>query len=356
MSNKKERSFIDILMLLWANRKLLLKACVIGGVLSIIIAFSIPKQYTSSVVLAPELSSSSGITGSIGSLASMAGIDLGGLSGTEDALYPELYPQIVESTPFLCELMDLPVETKDGKLKTDLYHYLRYKQKYPWWTWAIQAPVRLVKKLTTHNVDTVMPTAQNSNSLVLTRSQQGVLKSLSNKVKVDVDKGNNVITLNVIMQDPLIAATVAQEVSEKLQQYVADYRTAKARKDLAYTTQLYDEAQKRYFEAQKVYATFVDQHQGLVKMQYQIEQDRLENEKDLAFGVYNQISSQLELSKAKVQEKTPVCVVMQPPYTPFKASSPKKMMMGIMYVFLAFFGTAAWIVIKELIDDAKETK
>ena len=103
-------------MLLWANRKLLLKACVIGGVLSIIIAFSIPKQYTSSVVLAPELSSSSGITGSIGSLASMAGIDLGGLSGTEDALYPELYPQIVESTPFLCELMDLPVETKDGKL------------------------------------------------------------------------------------------------------------------------------------------------------------------------------------------------------------------------------------------------
>lgn len=354
--NKTGQNFIDILLLLWAKRKTLLKACIIGGVLSIIVAFSIPKQYTSKVVLAPELSSSGGISGSIGSLASMAGIDLGGLSGNEDALYPELYPQIVSSTPFLCELMDLPVSTKDGKINTDLYHYLRYKQKYPWWTWALQAPGRMIKKLTTHTVDTVMPTAQNSNSLVLTRSQQNVLKSLSNKVRVDVDKGNNVITLNVTMQDPLIAAKVANEVSEKLQQYVVDYRTAKARKDLAYTTQLYNEAQDRYFKAQKAYATFVDQHQGLVKMQYQMEQDRLENEKDLAFGVYNQIASQLELAKAKVQEKTPVCVVMQPPYTPFKASSPKKLMMGILYVFLAFFGTAAWLVVKELINDAKGTE
>ena len=91
-------------------------------------------------------------------------------------------------------------------------------------------------------------------------------------------------------------------------------------------------------------------------LQYQMEQDRLENEKDLAFGVYNQIASQLELAKAKVQEKTPVCVVMQPPYTPFMASSPKKLMMGILYVFLAFFGTAAWLVVKELINDAKGTE
>ena len=349
----KGQNLIEILLFLWSKRMVLLKACIIGGVLSIIVAFSMPKRYTSTAVLAPELSSSSGISGSIGSLASMAGIDLGGLSGNEDALYPELYPQIVSSTPFLCELMELPVSTKDGKISTDLYHYLRYKQKYPWWTMALQAPVRLLKSMTTQAADTVIPTAKSSNSLILTRNQQGVLKSLSGKVKVDVDKGNNVITLNVTMQDPLIAATVAQEVSEKLQQYVADYRTAKARKDLAYTTQLYSEAQQRYFKAQQAYAAYVDQHQGLVKMQYQIEQDRLENEKNLAFDVYNQISSQLELSKAKVQEKTPVCVVMQPPYTPFKASSPKKMMMGIMYVFLAFFGTAAWLVVKELIADAR---
>ena len=130
---------------------------------------------------------------------------------------------------------------------------------------------------------------------------------------------------------------------------MGNYRTAKARKDLAYTQMICDEAKQKYWDAQKAYATYVDAHMGVVKMQYQTEADFLENQRDLAFNVYNQLAGQLEVAKAKVQENTPVCVVMQPPVVPFKASSPKKLMMGILYVFLAFFGTAAWLIIKELI-------
>ena len=71
-------------------------------------------------------------------------------------------------------------------------------------------------------------------------------------------------------------------------------------------------------------------------MQYQIEQNRLLNEQDLAFNVYNQIAQQLEMARAKVAESTPVCVVMQPAIMPVKASSPKKMMMGLLYVLSTF--------------------
>ncbi len=341
--------FIGIVMLLLSKWKLLLKACFIGGILSIIIAFSIPKEYTSTAVLAPEMSNGGGITSSFGSLAAMAGIDLGGLSGIEDAVYPELYPQIISSTPFLTELMELPVKSKDDKLKTDLYHYLRYKQRYPWWSVALRAPGKLIKKLTSHNAaDTIMP-RRDADPMLLSRSQQLVLKSLNKKINTAVDKGNNVITVNVTMQDPLIAAVVAQKVSDNLQQYVADYRSAKARKDLQYTETLYNEAREKYYIAQQAYADYADKHQNMVLLQYQIEQERLQNEQELAFNVYNQLAGQLELSRAKVAESTPVCVVMQPPYTPFKASSPKKLMMGLLYVFLAFFGTAAWIVIKEIV-------
>jgi len=346
--------FIGIIMLLLSKWKLLLKACIIGGILSIIIAFSIPKEYTSTVVLAPEMASGGGISSSFGSLAAMAGIDLGGLSGAEDAVYPELYPQIISSTPFLTELMELPVKTKDDKLETDLYHYLRYKQRYPWWSLALQAPGKLIKKLTSHAAaDTIIP-SRAADPMRLSRSQQLVLKSLDKKISTSVDKGNNVITLNVTMQDPLIAAVVAQEVSDNLQQYVADYRSAKARKDLQYTETLYNEAREKYYAAQQAYADYADKHQNMVLLQYQIEQERLQNEQELAFNVFNQLSGQLELSRAKVAESTPVCVVMQPPFTPFKASSPKKMMMGILYVFLAFFGTAAWIVIKEIVSSREE--
>lgn len=350
MENEKktvEFDFIGIIQLLKSQWKRLLKACIIGGLLSIIIAYSIPKEFSSKVILAPEMSGESGISGNLGSLAAMAGIDIGGLSGGEDAVYPELYPQIISSTPFLTDLMALDVRSTDGEIDTDLYHYLRYRQKHTWWSVAIQAPIKLVKRLVQNTpMDTVMPNP-TADPMILSRSQLTVLKSLDKKIGASVDKGNNVISLTVTMQDPLIAATVAQQVSDNLQKYVADYRTAKARKDLAYTEILYMEAQQKYYDLQQTYARYADQHQNMVLNQYQIELDRLNNEQELAFNVYNQLASQRELARAKVQESTPVCVVLQPPYTPFKATSPKKMMMGILFVFLAFFGTASWLILKE---------
>ena len=343
---QKETDIIGLILLLWSKRKRIIINCFIGGILSIIVAFSIPKQYTSTVVMAPESSSGTSVSGGLGALASMAGFNLGGLSGSEDALYPELYPQIVSSTPFLCDVMNLQVETIDGELKTSVYDYLVNHQKSPWWSKMIATPFKWIKRLIGgEKKEDIIPL--DAEEMTLSRRQYLTLKSLDDLISVSVDKGNFVITLSVTMQDPKIASYVATVVSENLQEYIGKYRSAKARKDLAYTEKLYTEAQEKYYKAQQAYATYADQHQGVVKMQYQIEQDRLSNEQNLAFNVYNQIAQQLEMARAKVAESTPVCVVMQPAIVPVKASSPKKMMMGLLYVFLAFFGTAAWYIVKE---------
>lgn len=345
---QKETDIIGLILLLWSKRKRIIINCFIGGILSIIVAFSIPKQYTSTVVMAPESSSGTSVSGGLGALASMAGFNLGGLSGSEDALYPELYPQIVSSTPFLCDVMNLQVETINGELKTSVYDYLVNHQKSPWWSKMIATPFKWIKRLTGgEKKEDIIPL--DAEEMTLSRRQYLTLKSLDDLISVNVDKGNFVITLDVTMQDPKIASYVATVVSENLQEYIGKYRSAKARKDLAYTEKLYTEAQEKYYKAQQAYAAYADQHQGVVKMQYQIEQDRLSNEQDLAFNVYNQIAQQLEMARAKVAESTPVCVVMQPAIVPVKASSPKKMMMGLLYVFLTFFGTVAWILVDEYI-------
>lgn len=350
MSENKENTqstdIIGLLLLLWDKRKRIVINCFIAFAFAVVVAFSIPKQYTSTVVMAPEFSSGASVSGSLGTLASMAGVNLNGMSGNEDALYPELYPQIVSSTPFLCDLISLQVETKDGELSTSLYEYLEKHQKMPWWSHITSFPLMMVQKLFMENVvDTVMPT--DGADMNLTRKQYLLLQKLDKAIVVNVDKGNFVITLNVTTQDPKISAYVANVVADNLQKYIGTYRSAKARKDLIYTEQLYKEAQEKYYTAQHNYAEYVDKHQGVVKMQHQIEEKRLSNEQELAFNVYNQISQQLEMARAKVAESTPVCVVMQPAIVPIKASSPKKMMMAALYVFLAFFGTSAWYVVKE---------
>lgn len=348
----KEIDIVGLFLLLWGKRKRIITNCFIGGVISIVVAFSIPKEYTSTVVMAPEFSKSSA-SGGIGALASMAGINMNGMSGNDDALYPELYPQIVSSTPFLCDLMNLQVETQDGELSTTLYNYLGKHEKKAWWVSVAKMPLEmLVNMFKEENpLDSIIPQATDIN---LTRKQHLLLIALNDRIGVSVDKGNSVITLNVTMQDPKIASCVASVVADNLQEYIGTYRSAKARKDLSYTEKLYNESKEKFYAVQQTYAEYSDQHKGVVLLQNQIEQKRLSDEMDLAFNVYNQMAQQLEMARAKVAESTPICVVMQPAIIPVKASSPKKIMIGFLFVFLAFFGTSAWIIIKDRIIDTRK--
>ena len=107
MSENREKiqevDIVGLLLLLWNGRRRIILNCIIALVLAIVVAFSIPKKYTSAVVMAPEISASGGFAGGLGEIAAIAGVNIGGLSGNDDALYPELYPQIVSSTPFSSE-------------------------------------------------------------------------------------------------------------------------------------------------------------------------------------------------------------------------------------------------------------
>ena len=130
---EQEIDLIELAQKVWAERKLVFKACGIAALIGLVVAFSIPKEYSTKVTLAPE-SAGKTSAGGMGALAAMAGINLGGASAGEDALSPELYPDIVKSTPFLLELFDVKVKDQKGKVDTTLYHrgwvlwYLRHSR------------------------------------------------------------------------------------------------------------------------------------------------------------------------------------------------------------------------------------
>ncbi len=350
--NKENESKMDVLgllLLLWAKRKRLFINCLISFALAMVIAFSIPKEYTSTVVMAPEVSSTNSL-GDLGEVASLAGFNLGNMAGGAEALYPELYPQIITSTPFLMGVLSATVETVGGD-SISVYDYLHKHTKKPWWSWLYSATVRLFKKdsASEEGVGLNAAHAGSQQQYSLTKLQHSMLKKLEKCIEVDVDKGNSLVTVNVAMQDKRVAASVANIISEKLRNYIEEYRSAKARKELVFYEQQFEECKEKYMTAQSVYAEYANLHQNVVNKKYQVELLRLQNEMDLAYGRYSQMAQVLEMSRAKVQENTPVCVVIQPAYVPIKASSPKKIMMAALYVFLAFFGTSAWIIVKERI-------
>lgn len=335
--------WLGMLKKTWKGRMFILKCCILGVIVGLIAAFSIPKEYTTSASLASE----SGVSGAGGlsSLAAMAGINIGAGRASE-ALTPELFPDIVSSTPFTLELFDIQVKSIEGDVDTTLYDYLYDYQKGAWWGYIIKAPklaLRAIRSLWAKDNSDLMESLNSDNNgfISLTQDQLDIAKALNKRIGISVDKKTGYTNLSVKMQDPLIAATVADTITKFLQKYITNYRTDKSKMDLNFSQEIFDEAKADYDEKQNAYAAFADANQNLFTQKSRTELERLQNERNLAMQVYTQSAQQLQLAKAKVQEETPVVTVVQPAVVPIQGS-PGKLKVLVIVVFLFGAFAVAW--------------
>ena len=331
---------------LWKGRMFILKWCCIVVACSIAYILCIPRGYKSEVVLLPEDASSGGLSGSLGSLASLAGIKMGNMDN-KDAISPEFYPKVISSAPFVLDLMDVPVRLEKEKKTVSFYSYIMEYQKSPWWgrIFAWLRPEEKEKEGTT----STFALGDSIKVYRLTKKQYGFMKAMQGMIPCRVDKKTDLITINVEMLDPLIAAYMADVVRKNLQDYIVEYRTSKARNDMEYMERITEEGEKKYLEAQRKYVDFADSYKELAMERFAQKGNRLETELQMARNVYTQSFQQLQLARAKVQEHTPVFVTVQPAVVPRRPSSPKRMVFVFMMGVLSFLVTSGWILGKDYV-------
>ena len=350
---EEEIDLLELALKVWAERKWILKWCGYAVIVGLVIAFSIPKEYTTSVMIAPEASDNKG--GGLSSLASLAGISLNTSSGS-DAIYPDLYPDIVSSTPFIIDLFDVSVQNMDGDINTTLYDYMDEYQRVSWWSYIMSAPFKGLGWIVSlfKGVD---KEGGKLDPFHLTKDQTEIVKALSEQIGVSVDKKTGVTAISVTMQDPRISACLTDTVVSRLQSYIIDYRTNKARQDFRFQEKLFERKKKEYERSQENYAKFADANKNIILQSYRAEQVRLENEMNLAYQVYTSVAQQLQIAEAKVQEITPVYTIVEPATIPIKASKPSKVMILIGVVLLTGMGCIVWILVgRDLFHNLRQKK
>lgn len=328
---------------LWAARKLLFKVGGIAAIVGVIIALTTPKEYTVNVTLAPELGNSRR-SSSLSSIASMLGVGGMSMGSDADALNVTLYPNVVASTPFIIDLLDTPVQTLDEEEPdTTLVEYLKTNKVNLLGT-IMSLPGRAIGAVFSLFKDAEEEVEKEINPFQLTRSEARSVGKLRSLITASVDKKTGVTSVSVTMQDPLVAALVTDTVLNKLKEYIINYRISKAEEDCKYFEKLYDESKANYHKAQQAYAEYLDANKNIVLRSVQIEGERLQNEMNLAFSIYNQMAGQLQLGRTKVQEAKPVFAIVEPASVPLLPSGTSRKMILIGIVFLAVAGAAAWIL------------
>ena len=337
-----EIDLIGILRKIIGIRKTIYKAAGIGLVVGIIVAISIPKQYTVGVTLSPEMGGSKG-----GGLSGLAASFLGsGVSMNEgtDALNASLSADIVSSTPFLLELSTMKIPALEGETMT-LNVYLD-EESSPWWSYVIGLPGMViggVKSLFTEEESESVPSDKaNLGTIELSKKESEKIEALKKKILASVDKKTSMTTVSVTLQNPKVAAVVADSVVRKLQEYIIDYRTTKAKEDCLYLERLFKERQQEYYDAQKKYADYMDSHDNIILQSVRAEQELLQNDMSLAYQVYSQVANQLQVARAKVQEEKPVFAVVEPAVIPLYPSGTSRKIYVLAFIFLSVCIVISW--------------
>lgn len=349
--------FVKMYKDLLKHRRLYYIVLPIAFVLAAVYALAIPNFYKCTVKLSPEMSSSRANTGLL-SLASNFGFNMGkstGGMGTE-ALFPTLYPDLVNSTDFKVSLFPVPVTIEGNKKKgiqdrtMSYYEYLEKEQKSPWFSAILTAPGKLVGwfiSLFRQKPSDLEDQEKTVDPFRLTKKQAMIIKAINSKVLCNVDKKTMVITIQVTDQNPVIAATMADTVKTRLQKFITDYRTSKVRVDLEHYKKICEETKARYEVARQKYSEFVDANQYIILQTVRQEQVDLENEMQLQYNAYMQAAQQLVTAEAKVQEETPAFTTLQSATVPVRKAGPSRAKMCLMFVFLMFVCTTGWILYKE---------
>ena len=347
MNEKQKIDWPELFRKIRASGRLLLKVSGIGAVVALVIAFSIPTEYTASTLVAHEGSRRRSYE-DIRELANITPGMSASVATERDALYPSLYSAIIRSTPFLLRLSDIEVRRQEDSVAMPLSQYLSEHRKTPWWKAVTSAPFKLAGWCVSlfrekPNVGNAGEKAE-SNPFRLTRKEAAVARIIASGIKVEIDKKKKVISINVTMQDPLVAATVADSVQARLKAYMTEYRSGKARKILEYNEKLCREAQDEYYAAQDKYTRYADANQSLAMLASRAELIRLRSEMELALMAYNRMERQVRAAKARVEKVAPVYTVIQPVTVPLHPSGPHRLRILAGCILLGGAGTVCWIL------------
>ena len=316
-------------------KKLYYKTLAIAFVLALIISFSLPKTYNCQILLAPEAGGGSSSLGGLASLASSFGVNIGGGSQGSDAIKPDIYPDLMKSVDFKTSLFPIKVKMKESGKVMSYYDYLKYEWREPWWKdfFGLLSPE--LKK------DTLV------NTIELTGEQARIAGLAIKYVQCKIDKKTNLITIDVTMQDPYVAALLADSVKNRLQDFLTAYRTKKARHDLDFALKLNKQAKKDYERIRQMYYEYMDANQNVSLLSATQRQNDLENEMQLQYNNFTATSAQVLTAKAKVQEETPSFTTIQSATVPLGPSGPKKELIMLVCLFLAALGTTIYALYKE---------
>ena len=336
-----EIDLVALLKTVFVSRRFVIKTTILFAVFGVILALVSPTKYTASSTFVPQLSEGQ-TNSSLGGLASLAGINLSAIMGSQpQEISPSLYPQIAESIPYRLALL----EAKVGSNETSFRNYildqssglaiLPLLKKY-----TIGLPGLLLKKQTDDNE------IPDSSLFQVTKEDRGLFKFLAQVLSIEVDDQEGLVSISVELADRMVAAQLAQAATDLLQSNIIAFKSQSARNNLDFIESQFESKRQEFEEIQDSIAVFKDQNLNITSSLYQNQLTRLESQFTVTSSVFQELAGQVEQAKIQVNKDTPIFTIIEPVSVPLERSKPKRTITVIIWTFLGGVFSVGWVLVK----------
>jgi len=150
------------------------------------------------------------------------------------------------------------------------------------------------------------------------------------------------------MPDAYAAADLAQVATDQLMSELINFEVRKTKDQLQFLEEEYEISKQSFEAAQVAVAEFLDRNQGLLSATARIQEQRLQNDLDLAFSIYSNWARQVESTRVQLREDTPIFTVVDPVKVPSRPVRPDPVRAILLSLFLGLFWGVGYVTLVSL--------
>ena len=348
--NNLEEDSIDIIALLktlWIGKKLIVKMTILFFVIGCVVALLSPIVYTAQTTFIPQVSEDqmSSSKGGLGSLASLAGINLNQGSSTSDSyLSPLLYSKIANSDEFSLKLIEEELINLNGD-KFSIKQYMLSD------TNSSFNLIGFIKKYTIGlfiKNDNELKSKETVNGYnFISQEEFDLVKSFKEKFSIVLNEKEGYIEVIASDKDAFISTQLVKIVTKNLQSRIIELRTNKIKERLEYSKNQYEQKQIEFNILQNNVADFKDSNKNISTARFMSELQKLESEYQLQQSILMSLASEFNNNKIKLNKDTPIFSVIDEVSVPNERSEPNRSLIALIYLFLGVVLSTGYLLAKE---------
>lgn len=310
-SKESSMDWMNLISIVWQQRKFIAIVTSIVTVLAAIIAFFILTEYfRSTAVILPDADKSklSSLGGGISDLAALAGVNIGG-----EGSIAKLYPTILKSESVLRNVIYTKYKTKTFSDSVDLIQFWDIKERSP------------------------------------EREYEVALKKLREALEIAIDIKLNVVSLSIETEEPQLSADILNTIIQNLDKFIRTKRNSNASEQRKWIELRLSEVKFDLSKAENALKDFREKNRAVSgSPQLMLDQERLLREVQINSTMYIELKKQLELVKIEEIRTTPIINVMDYARPAAKKEKPKRGIILLVSMIIGLLGTCGYIVVDNI--------